>query len=482
MEEELFKNIEKSAQAENFKLPYTIDEMMGSWTRQGGHPLLTVERNYVDGSFTVKQTQFFDDSTLSNNDKRFIVPFNYATGNLSDFVNTIATHFLKEDSTKVDAKLAKDEFLILNKQSTGFFNIQYDVENWKLISQALRRRHFKIHVLNRAQLIFDANKLSSSSRLEYDVLMDLLSYLEAEEDYAPWSTASGILTNFNFYFQGNKEALTDFKFFITKITDRIYDKLGASDLPNERHFDRYLRTTIMNLACMGGNEKCLTQTTQKLAGFVEQNTPIEANLKTPVFCNGLKDADEETFTKVHQYMLASDDAAERRSLISALGCAQRKENVETYLKSTIDKQAGYKNNEESGILSSSYSRGEVGLLASIDFLSENYNEYYKLNELFGGKKPLEADLENMPYYITTKENKQKYDDLVKKIRADAGITLKDSLEANAATMAEANIAWNAKNSPKVAKWLYSYARGGAGQMVASVFTVIGALFVSKYLM
>lgn len=456
--------------------------MMGSWTRQGGHPLLTVTRNYADGSFTVKQQQYFDDSTIPENNKLFYIPLNYATGNTSDFKDTIATHYLSASSMKIDSKLAKEDFLILNKQSTGFYNIQYDVDNWRLISKALRKRHFKIHKLNRASLIYDANKLSSSNRLDYDVLLDLISYLEAEDDYAPWATANGIFTNFNFYLQGDKTAHANLKFFISQMTNRIYEKLGASDIPNEPHFDRYLRSIIMNLACLGGDEGCLRETTQKLADFVDNNTPIEANLQSQVYCNGLRDADGPTFGKVHSYMLGSDDLAERRSMISSLGCAQRKENVETYINSSVDPEVPYRNNEQNGILYATYSRGEVGLVASIDFLSDKYSDYYKLTPGFGGQNPLEYDLSLMPSYIVSKEVKGKYDALLKKIRADSSITLNDKIEENANSMVESNLAWNTKNSPQVAKWLINYARGGAGQMVASVVTVISALFVSKYLM
>ncbi|KAL5284041.1 hypothetical protein ACFFRR_006360 [Megaselia abdita] len=482
VEEQLFENIQKSAQAQNFPLPYTIDEMMGSWTRQGGHPLLTVERNYEDGSFTVKQQQYFTDSTIEDNNKLFHIPFNYVSGNDSDYSDTKATNYLHDKSVKIDAKLGKEEFLILNKQSTGFYNIKYDTENWKLISKALRRRHFNIHSLNRASLIYDANKLSSSSRLDYDILLDLLSYLESEDDYAPWATANGIFTNFNFYLQGDNTAHTDLKFFIRQITNRVYEKLGASDKTNERHFDHYLRSIIMNLACMGGDENCLKQTTEKLSDFVENNTPIEANLQSSVYCNGLKDADSATFKKVHDYMYASDDLAQRRSLISSLGCAQRKENVETYINSSLDPQAPYRNNEQNGILLATYSRGQVGLEASIEFLNNRYAEYYKLTPGFGKQNVLEADLSSMPAYIVSEDTKKKYDDLLKKIRSDATITLNEKLEENANSRVKSNLDWNAKNSPQVAKWLFNNARGGAGQMVASVFTVLSALFVSRYLM
>lgn len=158
--------------------------MMGSWTRQEGHPILVVERYFNNGSFKVFQAQ------IEDTDNTFHIPFNYASGNTSDFNSTIVTHYFSTGSIHIDAELGKDEFLILNKQSTGFYSIQYDVDNWNLIIKALCDDHTKIHALNRASLIYDAEALSLTDNLDYEVLLDLISYLRNEDEFAPWVTAA----------------------------------------------------------------------------------------------------------------------------------------------------------------------------------------------------------------------------------------------------------------------------------------------------
>lgn len=47
----------------------------------------------------------------------------------------------------------------------------------------------EIHVLNRAQLIDDAFNLARAGVLNYSMPLNLISYLEKENDVIPWFTA-----------------------------------------------------------------------------------------------------------------------------------------------------------------------------------------------------------------------------------------------------------------------------------------------------
>lgn len=53
IEDQLFVAVQNAAKEENYAIPAQIADMWGSWTHQGGFPLLTVSRNYDDGSFIV---------------------------------------------------------------------------------------------------------------------------------------------------------------------------------------------------------------------------------------------------------------------------------------------------------------------------------------------------------------------------------------------------------------------------------------------
>lgn len=70
----------------------------------------------------------------------------------------------------------------------------------------------KIHHLNRAQLIDDSMKLARANELNYEVALNISSFLHREQDQAVWITA-----NANFYFLYNILRGTDiqYKFYVS---------------------------------------------------------------------------------------------------------------------------------------------------------------------------------------------------------------------------------------------------------------------------
>ena len=84
---------------------------------------------------------------------------------------------------------AADIPVIFNVQQTGYYRVNYDKKNWRLIADQLNRDHTKIHVINRAQLLDDAFNLAKSGMLDYETALSLTSYLSKETEYIPWSAA-----------------------------------------------------------------------------------------------------------------------------------------------------------------------------------------------------------------------------------------------------------------------------------------------------
>lgn len=69
----------------------------------------------------------------------------------------------------------------------GFYRVNYDEENWKLISDYLKTSdREKIHPLNRAQLMNDALTFYEQEALDIQTLLDLTNGLMNEKDLTVW--------------------------------------------------------------------------------------------------------------------------------------------------------------------------------------------------------------------------------------------------------------------------------------------------------
>ena len=427
---------------------------MSSWSQQGGYPLLTVTRNYNDGSFTVRQEAFYNDETFKK-DKTWFVPFNFVFASKADFRDTEASHYLLNvPEIKIEsANVPKNDWLLLNKQSTGYYRINYDEENWKLLINGLRSRPYKMHPRNRAQLMHDAYRFSASKRLSHSILLEMMMYLTQEDQYAPWATASGIITTYNRYLSGDNE-YKNFQKFVSDMVAPIFEKLGVNDEPGEHHYQKYTRNTVINIACLAGIEECLEATNNKLKALVKENVPIEANLRAEIYCNGLKQSGDEEFDFLHNELMESTDQAYRRSLISALGCSQKEAHIMKFISGSIDETNKLRTQERYTLLSPAYSRGEVGLLTCIDFLNENWAAYATLTSGFGGTNPLDDDIRSMASYVVNKKQEEELLALVTKVRESDYVTA--TLEDDVKRSIKANFDWLEANRDPLMSWLSSY--------------------------
>ncbi|XP_017873368.1 PREDICTED: aminopeptidase N [Drosophila arizonae] len=476
-ETDLFNAIALAARELNYEVPALVDDMMTSWTRQGGLPLLTVERNYNNGSFTVKQEQYTNNKDAKG-DKTWYVPVNYALQSNPDFRRTEATHYLHKDQELSinDTALKSDDWLILNKQSTGYYRINYDTQNWQLISNGLADRPHKIHPRNRAQLIDDAYRFATSGRLSHNVLLQLLTYLPQETQYAPWSTVNSVISVFNRYLSGD-EAYENFQFYVAALVSEQFDKFGVNDQSGEQHLVKFTRNAVINVACLAGLKSCLDETNAKLQALIKYGTPIEPNLQTPVYCNGLKQADDTTFDFVYDKLMQSNNQAERRLLISALGCAQNEKQLEKYVSSSIDTNNQLRTQERYTLLTPTYSRGSVGLNVCIDFLLNNWEKYAQLNAGFGGVNPLYSDILGMSSYVVNDGQRAKLQELIDAVKDSDYVPA--TLQASVDTNVEANMAWLASNRGPIISWVTSF-RNGSPALTASVLAMALCLFVAMF--
>ena len=80
---------------------------------------------------------------------------------------------------------------------TGYYRVNYDAHNWKLIAQQLMTNHTVISVINRAQIMNDALNLARAGLLHYETPLNLTKYLEREVEFLPWESTLTALSYLN---------------------------------------------------------------------------------------------------------------------------------------------------------------------------------------------------------------------------------------------------------------------------------------------
>ncbi|KAJ8664409.1 hypothetical protein QAD02_006071 [Eretmocerus hayati] len=174
----------------------TLDSIMDTWVNRAGYPLITVTRNYENNSIHLKQECFALHETKFNCTNIWNVPISYNSPKDMDFNDTTAQVWLTDESMAINVNVTSRDWILLNKQATGYYRVNYDETNWNLIIEYLKsseNSRNSIHVLNRAKLMNDAFALATTGELRLSILLELITVWENETDYIVWIPAIDVL-------------------------------------------------------------------------------------------------------------------------------------------------------------------------------------------------------------------------------------------------------------------------------------------------
>jgi aminopeptidase N len=214
---DLYRNWEKAAREDNaIPTDARIADIMDSWAYQKGYPAIHVTRNDA-GVISVKQERFLLAKLPTSQAQSWFIPYNFVTAGSADFSKTTPDGWIPKNTETITLSptaartWTNDEWVLFNKQQTGYYRVNYDEKLWELLGNELNDGDFKkIHVLNRAQLIDDAYTFARVSQAKYSTAFRLMEYLSEEMDYVPWVAANRALTVLDRLISGSDQ-YEDFK-------------------------------------------------------------------------------------------------------------------------------------------------------------------------------------------------------------------------------------------------------------------------------
>nr|XP_054753846.1 glutamyl aminopeptidase-like [Lytechinus pictus] len=179
------------AAVEDGKEDIKVEDIMRTWTEQMNYPSINVTRDYNTG-FTLSQDRFLinpgANATTDYDDLGYIwyVPFKYTTNDTRNYTEPTLEWIepsMASVSVAFDDGTAADDWLLANVNGYGYYRVNYDTDNWELISKQLTADHEVIPPSGRAALISDAFSLAVSGQLSQVTAFNLTFYLEDERDF-----------------------------------------------------------------------------------------------------------------------------------------------------------------------------------------------------------------------------------------------------------------------------------------------------------
>ncbi|XP_055851073.1 aminopeptidase N-like isoform X2 [Episyrphus balteatus] len=447
---------------------YSIKQIMDSWTLQTGYPVITVTRDYTNGTASVSQVRYLLDSQTSRSsyESCWWVPLSYTSKSELDFETKTPKQWLECENKKSVPKVIEnmpgpDDWVIFNIQLSGLYRVKYDTKNWEMLIETLMSPDFeKIHAMNRAQLIDDALDLAWAGDQDYEIAMRLVEYLAQERDYIPWKSAIDNLSGVNKILRQSPE-YEFFKKYMQKILEPIYEHLNGLNTTNvssDRLDAIKHKVMIAAWACKFEVSDCIPRaqayfTKWQSSENPDKNNPVPLDLRSVVYCTSIRNGKEDEWQFLWQRYRNSNVASEKQTILSALGCSREQKILEKYLDMSFHEDSDIKK-QDSYVAFGSVARGEVGFPLARDFFIKNiqmiYNYYNpetnRLGRLFG---PLAGQMSTDGEFRTMKE----FADTNKALFTKASQSVGRSLE-----LIEINAQWRSKNFRNLSEKLKTYSK------------------------
>ncbi|XP_070135416.1 aminopeptidase Q isoform X2 [Drosophila bipectinata] len=177
------------------RLPLSLElaTVMNSWFDQPGFPLITVLRDDINSSVTLKQQRYIQTTGMAIESKScWWLPIIYITKTHPQAqTEWLGCHTNNPELKTLELRhvIEPDEWILVNAEVAAPIRIFYDLRNWRLLAKALRENFTQVPEVSRAALLDDALHLSWAGYLPYSVTLDLMRYLRNETSHLVWQTA-----------------------------------------------------------------------------------------------------------------------------------------------------------------------------------------------------------------------------------------------------------------------------------------------------
>lgn len=391
-ESDLFVALEKAVKEDNtLDAELNVSDIFSSWSNQRGCPLITVQRNYNSNAITLQQQRYMSAETSDNDTATWWVPFNYATSASPNFDDTRASGWIRQNrkSELLNVSISPDDWIVLNKQQTALYRVLYDERNYRLIAKQLNSdKYAAIHVLSRSQLLNDLVEFFHVGRVNIDILLEFLSYLHRETEYAPWVTARRALSELS-ELMSSHEHYQRFRSFAANLTHNFFKSIGSEDVLNESMLNKFARQEALLVACKFRLSACLDATRSILAQSLRSNSSLPLNTYDIIYEQGARIASDADLELLWKRLFETTIEIEGFYISTGLGLIENVETLEKYLKRTVQKYSEeplYEKWREK-LFSQALENGPHSLQTCIRFIrnsSADIIKYYKkvrLNDL-----------------------------------------------------------------------------------------------------
>ncbi|XP_071788649.1 endoplasmic reticulum aminopeptidase 1-like [Asterias amurensis] len=352
----------------------SLSDMMDTWTLQMGYPVVNLTRKGPQVCAT--QEHFLHSPNVkpspdfpSPYNYRWIIPLTYFT---SDAMSEKKTKLMDKSQTEVRFNLDINvRWIKANMNQSGFYRVNYDVDNWNALINQLKEDHTQLTAADRANLVDDAFSLAWADKLSHSIPLDMSLYLLKEHEYGPLSAAVSNLNKIGSVMRSTK-GYSSFVAYMLKLLTPQIDHINQTGWDAETtHLGGFLKTTVLSSAVHLGHPETVEHTKTLFRKWKEHGTLVSADLRAIVYCSGIVHGTRDDWDfgwKKYNTTLA---ASEKTVLLRALSCTYDPFLINRYLHWSLDEDKI--SSQNTGTVIAAVAGNPAGAHAALTFVIENWD-------------------------------------------------------------------------------------------------------------
>ncbi|XP_059825431.1 leucyl-cystinyl aminopeptidase-like isoform X2 [Hypanus sabinus] len=364
-----------------------VKEIMETWTRQTGYPVVTVKLDTTASQIHLNQTRFLRTShSLNSSSSSYYshlwhIPLTYITSSCTDYEQPkcIKKWLLKNKTDTIDLKDPNVTWVKFNINSSGYYIVEYDKSNTEKLMGLLQTNHEALSDHDRADLIYNAFLLASVGNTSIKKVLNMTSYFKQEASAMPLFEFLRLFYNIYKLVQirGDFTISNRIKDYIFDIFGQLIDQQTWSS--NGSISERQLRSQLLTVACDLNYDTCVQNASDLFDKWMNSSdfSVLPSDLAETIVTVGARTVKGWTFMRQMYNHLQS--VADQRKILKAMAKTNNADHLLWLMYNSLNDDA-IKIQELPCILDISCI-SLSGCLLAWDFVKKNWEELIKKFDL-----------------------------------------------------------------------------------------------------
>ncbi|VFQ97745.1 unnamed protein product [Cuscuta campestris] len=306
-----------------------VNNLMNSWTKQKGYPVVTVKM--IDHKLEFDQSQFLLSGT--HGDGQWIVPITLCCGSY----DARKSFLLQKKSDTIDindlssSQSKSNPWIKVNLDQTGFYRVKYDDNLSARLRSAIENKLLSTN--DRYGILDDSFALSMACHQPLSSLLALMSAYREELNYTVLSNLISISYKVaRIVADAAPELLSDIKLFFINLFQYSAEKLGWDPKQGEGHLDAMLRGQLLNVLAAFGHDATINEANRRFLIYLDdRSTPVlTPDLRKAVYVAIMRNASKSNrsgFEALLRVYRETDLSQEKTRILGSLASSRDPELI-----------------------------------------------------------------------------------------------------------------------------------------------------------